>query len=592
MIVPRQPAVRTLLALSALCILAASLVALTGGIALDWGGHVVRSHRASRPLVAAALLAGIAMLAGWRAVADALRWWWAAVSRCAAPAAAAVAVAAAATGLAWGTFTAGGSDSYCYLNQAELLARGAVRDVEPLGADPSWPGSHWSFVPAGHAPFPDRPGVVVPICPPGYPLMLAAARATLGRTAMFWITPLMGALAVYLAFVLGRRLSHPAAGLLAAVLTATSPIFLYQVVQPMNDVVAAALWLAALVLATSRSRAPAAHGAIAGLVTGVAITVRPNLVPLAAVVGLAAAFLPEGRRLVERASTLVFFGAAAVPGVLVVMALQHAMYGSPLRSGYGDLSALFSASHVWPNLLRYPQWVLDAHTPVLLTGLAAPLLLAGSGARRIAGWILILAAATLACYLPYVVFDAWWYQRFLLPAILPLLAAAAAVIVSLIERLPSAWRAPVFAAVCAAMAVVQVQNAVRGDALRLRDLEARFRIAGEYVAQLPPEAAFVTGHHSGSIRFYAGRSTAGWGDIAPGRLDEALAFLRRHGRRPYLLFEAWEEPEFQRRFAEDRLGRLDWPPFAEMAGGVRIYDPEDFGRTPGGRQTESPPAVP
>ena len=33
------------------------------------------------------------------------------------------------------------------------MARGVVRDYEPLAADPGWPGNFWSFVPAGHMPF-------------------------------------------------------------------------------------------------------------------------------------------------------------------------------------------------------------------------------------------------------------------------------------------------------------------------------------------------------------------------------------------------------------------------------------------------------
>ena len=76
---------------------------------------------------------------------------------------------------------------------------------------------------------------------------------------------------------------------------------------------------------------------------------------------------------------------------------------------------------------------------------------------------------------------------------------------------------------------------------------------------MPADAAFITLHHSGSIRFYAARSTVGWADIDKGRLDDAVAFLRRHGRRPYLLFERWEEPQFRERFAGERLGALDWP---------------------------------
>ena len=149
---------------------------------------------------------------------------------------------------------AGGSDSYCYLNQAELIARGTMRDYEPLAEDLSWPGNFWSFVPAGHMPFGQPVPALVPICPSGYPLIMAAARITAGRSAMFAVTPLMGGLAVYLMFLLGRHLAGPAAGLLGAALSAASPTFLIQLFQPMNDVTAAALWAAALALPSSPAR--------------------------------------------------------------------------------------------------------------------------------------------------------------------------------------------------------------------------------------------------------------------------------------------------------------------------------------------------
>jgi hypothetical protein len=50
--------------------------------------------------------------------------------------------------------------------------------------------------------------------------------------------------------------------------------------------------------------------------------------------------------------------------------------------------------------------------------------------------LLAFAAATLACHLPDVVFDAWWYTRFLLPALLPWLALTGALIVAGITLLP------------------------------------------------------------------------------------------------------------------------------------------------------------
>ena len=89
----------------------------------------------------------------------------------------------------------------------------------------------------------------MPLCPAGLSLLMAAAVALGGERALFLVVPLLGALAVWCAFLIGRRLGGPVAGAASAVLLACSPTFLYQLVQPMSDVPAAALWLAALALA-------------------------------------------------------------------------------------------------------------------------------------------------------------------------------------------------------------------------------------------------------------------------------------------------------------------------------------------------------
>jgi hypothetical protein len=544
------------------------------------------------------LRAGLERLAAGAAAGSA--WLWTAIERHAAAAVVLVAAVTVYAGLAWGTFAAGGSDSYCYLNQAEVFARGEVVDVEPLATDEAWPGSPEAFVPAGHHPSPRGPGVFVPICPAGYSLLLAGAHLAGGRPAMFWVTPLMGGLLVVFAFAIGRQLAGPAAGLLAALLTAASPIVLYQVVQPMNDVPAAALWAAAIAAALRERGGRVGHAALAGALTGMAVTIRPNLVPLAGVVGLitmwrvttpnstaSARGVNDARfgeaRPFERPHlsmairTGLVFCLAALPGVLVVMAVQQAMHGSPLRSGYGDLLALFSSAHVGPNLVLYPRWLLDVHTPFLLLALAAPVLF-HARARQISLWLLLFAVATLACYLPYVVFDAWWYQRFLLPAVAPLLALTAAVAVGALRPLPPWARTIVFAGTAAALTITYVQTASARGVFGLRDFEARFRTAGAYVAALEPEAVVITTHHSGSVRFYARRSTAAWDGIAPGRLSEAVAFFEAHGRKPYLLLETWEQPAFRARFTGDPLGSLEWPPMVEIDRTIRIYDPADHAR--------------
>lgn len=569
---------RGLAAAAVALILIAVAVAITGGLSIHLGGLVLQSHNPIRPLAAAALLLGItAWWQGPATVRSALEWQWQLLDRQTALAAVALSILAILAAFHWGAFIAGGSDSYCYLNQAELLARGAVHDHEPLSEDPTWPGNAWSFAPAGHIPMGAPAPALVPICPAGYPLLMAGARRLAGRNAMFWITPLMGGIAIYLAFLLGRRLAGPAAGLLAAALTFSSPTFLFQLFQPMNDVMAAALWCAALVAVLDNGRRDVARAGLSGLLTAAAITVRPNLLPLAVVTGLGMSLALPVRTLGQRAATVAIFGLAALPGAAIVMAIQNAMYGSPFRSGYGDLNTMFSTAHVVPNLLRYSRWLVEAQTPIIAAALASPWLLADAGARRYAVLLLAFAAVTLACYLPYVVFDAWWYTRFLLPATLPLLALSAAVAVTLIGRIPGPARVVLYGVLMVALVAFSIRTATARDVFRIRELEWRFRSAGERVAALPSNAALITLHHSGSVRFYAGRSTLGWADIDKGRLDGAMAFLRRHGRKPYLMFEAWEEPQFRERFSGERLGALDWPPFAEVDG-VKLYDPDDYDR--------------
>jgi hypothetical protein len=575
----RDRFVRALVALVALSLIAALGVAITGGFGVLIGRVLVRSHSWVPGFTIALLGTAIALVFGRAVLPDALSWWWQATGRRAGAAALLLAVLTGIIALRWGTYVAGGSDSYCYLNEAELFARGQVHDFEPLATDRSWPGTSFSFVPAGHTEVPGQPGRFVAICPAGYPVLLAAAKIVGGREAMFWITPVMSALVVWLTFLLGKRLAGPPTGLLAAILVAFSPPFLFQAMQVMNDTTATAAWCAVLVAASRRDATSLSRSLLTGGLAGAALTVRPNLLPLTVPVGLWVAFSAREFRPRAAAISLVAFGLALLPGVLFVMAIQNAMYGSPLHSGYGDLSSLFSTRNIIPNLSRYPRWLVEVHTPLILAALAAPFLARDRAVRTQCAWLIVFAAAVIACYLPYVVFEEWWYLRFVLPAVPPLLVLTAFVVVRGIDRLPEPARWGAFVLVSALLAIVYLQTAEKRAAFGSREFEWRFRATGEYVAaRLPENAAFITGHHTGSLRFYSGRSTAGWGDIDPGRLDEALAFMRRHGRKPYLLFETWEEPHFRSRFGKDRLGALAWPARVEINDLVRIYDPDDYDR--------------
>ncbi len=500
-------------------------------------------------------------------------------AKVAAALAATAAICAAFAAAIWGTHVAGGPDSYCYLSQAELFASGHVAHVEPLASLAPWPGGAESFVPVGHVPAARAIGGSVPMCAPGYPIAMAGAWLIAGRLGMFAIVPLCGAAAIWLTFVLGRRLAGAGAGSTAAILLAASPAFLYQVVQPMSDVPAAAAWVGVLVAATSPGFTRSFASALtAGILCGVAVLVRPNLAPLAVVAALVvfAAQELEPRTI---ARTWIAFVLGAVPGVATVALLQNAMYGSPLKSGYGDLSLLFRLEHVWPNLQRYPVWLIETETPIVLLALAAPVLARDSLTRRRVLWLMAFATAVFGCYIPYEVFDAWWYLRFVLPAYPPLLVLTAAALVWIFHQRGLRWRIASYA-LCGIAAVVLVRGSIQRHAFGLWEFERRFQLAGEYVARrLPANAIVFAAQETGSVRFYANRTTIAWRDLPADALDRALAFARSQDRRPYLLIETGEQQEFVDRFGGNSpIGNLGWPAIADINHMVRIYDPDDYTR--------------
>jgi hypothetical protein len=484
------------------------------------------------------------------------------------------------TAVRWGSWVAGGSDSYCYMHQAERwaevigqLARGhlvGLQVPEPLALDAPWPDAERSFAPAGHLPSPTVPGAVVPVCPSGLSIAMAPFVLAGGPRAGFYVLPVFAAVLIAATYVVGSRFGA-GVGFWASVLAAASPIVLYQAIQPMSDVPAAALWMLAVALATGTSRRASL---LSGVATSAAILVRPNLVPLGFVIGLFLLLRPE-RSWLQRLRTASIYAAFCAPGCLIVALTQQAFYGSPLASGYGSLAALFSFSSVVSNVGRYLGWLWSTHTIAIVLALLAPWLLPG-GLTALA---LSMFIVNLALYVPYVVFDDWSYLRFLLPTIPLLLILVVAVIDAAARRLRLPRVAWITAAVAVALALLFVRETRQRPAFVLQQLEARFERAGVFVGRrLPPNALVVTSSESGSVRFYAGRKTLVWDGLDPAWLDGALLYVRTKGYEPYLLFERREEPDFRQRFAGSPIARLDWPPMAEVASQVRIYRPADRDR--------------
>ena len=472
-------------------------------------------------------------------------------------------------GVHWGTLAVGGSDSHCYVGQARMFAQGELSLPPPLPPEISWPGASAAYAPSGFTAAPDGSGRSVPICPAWLSLAMAGASKVGGEAALFLVVPIFGALCVWSTFVLGRHLAGPWVGAAAAALVACSPTFLYQLVQPMNDVPAAALWVASLAAAVTAAGVPDErafkHALGAGVLAGMAVMMRPNLVPLVVapvlIVALSRSSAPASRP--QRKSFPRQFAAVAivgaVPGIATVLWLQDIIYGSPLRSGYGSFDQIFTLHNIGTNIIRYPTWLATAHTPVLALALLAPWV---GPLRKTAARLLAFAVAVIALYLPYAAFTDWWYTRFLLPALPILIVLTMTTVAALVRRFGARWQVVIVLALTVLLAGYWVQRADKLAVFQLKGLERKYRELGRYAAtRMPRQAIVFAAQPSGAIRYYGRLPTLSWDAIAPDALDGVVDDLVAHGYVPYFVVESWEKDTFRGRFAgHSRAADLDWPP--------------------------------
>jgi Dolichyl-phosphate-mannose-protein mannosyltransferase len=567
----------------------ALLIALTGGVYVEWHDLRISSRDPFRPALLAAALAAFAV---WRygtaPVGRELQSFdqLTARDRFAPMIVGALSIATLIVGVVWGTHVAGGADSYGYLSQVQLWKHGDVVVQQPIATQVPWPNAINTFTPLGYTPWvrSNAGDAIVPIYAPGLP-MLMALFSFIHPAAVFWVVPIAGAAVVALTFLLGRALVDNRVGILAAVLMATSPAFLFQLVAPMSDVVIAACWVGALVVALPDRRW---RWLAAGLITSIAILVRPNTAPIAAVFTVAALVGQGGGRWTRddvrrRLGNALTYVAGTVPGVLSVAAIHAMLYGSPFSSGYGSASDLFEVRFFIPNVVHYTRSLVRSETPLIGLAAAAPFLLWRSPNRRFAmSLAAALGVAVWSCYLFYLKFDEWWYLRFLLGSFPTLEAFTAVAVVWMASVVPASWRLLLTLALIVPLSIARVHFARDSGTFVSWKLERRYAEVGRYVAKhLPPNAVLYSYQQSGSLRFYGNRLTLCVKFLEPGWLDRSTAVMRDLGYTPYLVFEEPEAKDIREKFGpHSSLGKLDWKPLVEFKTSppVRIYDPAAIGR--------------
>ena len=178
-------------------------------------------------------------------------------------------------------------------------------------------------------------------------VLMAPLAAVFGQDAIFWLTPIAAFVLVLSAFAIARQLAGGMAGATAAILTATSPIVLYQAVQPMNDILTAALWLAAL--------AAGRQHAVAGVLIGLRHPRPPE--PCAAGDSCSRRFrsfsMPTREQQLRGLLAMI---AGALPGVLLLLWLNQ----RPLRQRVrlrlrGRVASSSRVSHIDENLSNYSR---------------------------------------------------------------------------------------------------------------------------------------------------------------------------------------------------------------------------------------------
>jgi hypothetical protein len=400
-------------------------------------------------------------------------------------------------------FAVGGADSSGYANTARRMLEGRLverpRSLDRLGLTDDLAQI---CIPLGFVTGP-KPGTMAPTYPPGFPAHLLAAAVLAGwRFGPYLVSPLAAVLTVLLIYLLGRDLglSRIAAGVAAAI-CATWPVFLFQGLQPMSDVVAT-MWSVAAILFARRARNRSNWAFAAGAAFGIAVLVRPADILLA---------LPLAFALPMTLSALALFVTGGIPFAGILAAYDLHCFGSIAGTGYGKLGLLHEMAlrQFPPRILYYGAWLIESLTPLVpLAWLALP------ADRRVPirdRWLLLSwFGSFLLFYSFYRPYESFIFVRFLLPGG-PAIVLGAALVASSLLANAGRKRRLIAAIAVATVLLIEFRTSRRAGVLSIVADEAIYPDSCHWAdARLPRRSVILSMQASGALEYYTDATYVVW----------------------------------------------------------------------------------
>jgi Dolichyl-phosphate-mannose-protein mannosyltransferase len=449
------------------------------------------------------------------------------------------------------SYAAGGSDTSGYMNEARMIRRGEMqRPMEMMQRLRPGPMFAPAFAPLGFTPAVDDSTMMVPTYPPGLPMQSALLGLLFGwGRAPFLVAAIAAMIALVFLYLTARELGLPrlwSAG--ATAILGVSATFLCYALQPASDGVATA-WTLVAIYCALRGRRDPRFAMAAGVAWALSVAVRPTNV----LIGLPLAFALEWKP--RRLALLV---AGSLPLAVALMWWNNAQYGAPWKSGYGDLDVLFSFGYLRTHVPHYSYWLMKTLTPLVFpAGLLVALdrRVARHDRAMLVSWFGVL----FVCYVCYGPYETWWYTRFLLPGIPPLILGAVLVLRDSVEAWlpPRKWRPVLAAAVVLAVVITCAKKSESLGVFGFAEEELIYpRVVRWAEPLLPRDAIVITMQASGAFLYYSGRNTARWDWLDNARFQELRAYAGAANLHWYAVTFEFETKDFQQRC------RGKWTPIA------------------------------